>query len=198
MLSVPKRIMDIAEALPEATPICPNALLHVGSRAAVDQGLSRLARDRSLYRICQGVYMRPVASRYGPLPPDTDRAIRNLSELWGETFVASGGSAANRLGLTTQLPMRTVYWTSGRNRHLQFGRLRAQLLHVPTWHLALPERVSGLVVRALIFLGPHAAEDALRQLAFVLSDREIAELLNVRPILPTWMAQCISTVFGDA
>ena len=31
-------------ALPEATPICPAALLHLGKRAAVDQALARLAR----------------------------------------------------------------------------------------------------------------------------------------------------------
>ena len=44
MTSVPTRIMERAEALPEATPICPNALLDLGSRAAVDQALSRPAR----------------------------------------------------------------------------------------------------------------------------------------------------------
>ena len=35
--------MEHAEALPEATPLCPAALLHLGKRAAVDQALSRLA-----------------------------------------------------------------------------------------------------------------------------------------------------------
>ena len=37
MPSLPKRIMEHASGLPEATPICPAALLHLGKRAAVDQ-----------------------------------------------------------------------------------------------------------------------------------------------------------------
>ena len=52
MKSLPQRIMEHAEAMPEATPICPAALLHLGQRAAVGQALSRLARSGRLMRIC--------------------------------------------------------------------------------------------------------------------------------------------------
>ena len=38
--------------MPEATPICPAALLDLGQRAAVGQALSRLARSGRLMRIC--------------------------------------------------------------------------------------------------------------------------------------------------
>ena len=65
MKSLPERIMEHAKALPEATPICPAALLHLGQRAAVGQALSRLARSGRLMRIRQGVYMRPIESRFG-------------------------------------------------------------------------------------------------------------------------------------
>ncbi len=40
MSSLPKRIMAHADGLPEATPLCPGALLHLGKRAAIDQALS--------------------------------------------------------------------------------------------------------------------------------------------------------------
>ena len=43
--SLSQRIMEHAEALPEAVPLCPAALLHLGNRAAVDQALSCLARS---------------------------------------------------------------------------------------------------------------------------------------------------------
>ena len=65
MRGLPKRIMEYAEAHPEATPLCPGALLHLGHRAAIDQALSRLARSGELMRVCQGVYMRPVETRFG-------------------------------------------------------------------------------------------------------------------------------------
>ena len=111
MWGLPKRIMEHAEALPEATPLCPGTLLHLGNRAAVDQALSRLARSGKLMRICQGVYMRPIETRFGIRSPSVGKALAALSALWGETIVPCGGSAANRLGLTAQNPVRMVYLT---------------------------------------------------------------------------------------
>ena len=103
MKSLPERIMEHAEA----TPICPAALLHLGQRAAVGQALSRLARSGRLMRIRQGVYMRPIESRFGRCAPSTEKSLLALSELWGETIVSNGGGAANWLGLTTQNPVRS-------------------------------------------------------------------------------------------
>ena len=87
MKSLPERIMEHAEATPEATPICPAALLHLGQRAAVGQALSRLARSGRLMRIRQGVYMRPIESRFGRCAPGIEKSPQALSELWGETIV---------------------------------------------------------------------------------------------------------------
>ena len=138
MRGLPKRIMEYARALPEATPLCPGALLHLGHRAAVDQALSRLARSGELVRICQGVYMRPVETRFGLRAPRLGKALAALSALWGETIVPCGGAAANRLGLTTQNPVRAVYLTSGPNRRLHFGPSVVELRHAPRWQLAAP------------------------------------------------------------
>ena len=121
MRGLPKRIMEHAKALPEAMPLCPPALLHLGNRAAVDQALWRLGRSGRLMRICQGVYMRPVETRFGIRAPRVSKALTALSKMWGETIVPCGGAAANCLGLTTQNPVRAVYLTSGPNRRLHFG-----------------------------------------------------------------------------
>ena len=73
--------MEHVEALPEATPLCAAALLHLGGRAAVDQALSRLARSGRLMRICQGVYMRPLETRFGLRAPrvSAKRSLRSAS-----------------------------------------------------------------------------------------------------------------------
>jgi len=44
------------------------------------------------------------------------------AKLRGETIAPHGAAAANRLGLTTQVPMRTTYLTSGRSRPLYARR----------------------------------------------------------------------------
>lgn len=192
MSSLPKRIMAHALSLPEATPIRPAGLLHLGKRAAVDQALARLALARRLMRICRGVYMRPVETRFGVVAPRIGWAVEALADLWGETVVPCGGSAANRLGLTTQNPVRDVYLTSGRSRQLHFGRIMVELRHEPSWLLAAPGRKAGDVIRALFFLGPREVEDGLNKLLYKLSRTEIDELAALRAVMPTWMAEPIS------
>ena len=68
MTSVSKRIVAHARSVPEATPICAGALLHIGNRTAVDQALSRLARSGRLMRICQGIYISELAEARATMP----------------------------------------------------------------------------------------------------------------------------------
>lgn len=196
MRDLPKRIMEHAAALPEAAPLCPGALLHLGSRSAVDQALSRLARSGRLMRICQGVYMRPVETRFGSRAPGVKKAVAALSELWGETVVPCGGSAANLLGLTAQMPVRTVYLTSGPSRRLRFGALSVELRHAPRWQLAAPHRKAGNVLRALAWLGPGEIEEGLNAVLPGLSAQELGELSAARATMPAWMAEAVSARVG--
>ncbi len=192
MSSLPKRIMQHAEALPEATPLCPGALLHLGKRAAVDQALSRLARSGRLRRICQGVYMRPIHTRFGPCAPPRKKVLKALSALWGETIAPHGGGAANWLRLTTQNPVRAIYLTSGPSRRLRFGSSVVELRHAPRWQLVSPEGNAGHLIRALAWLGPEEVEDALDAVLPTFSETEMEELSAARAVLPMWMAEPLS------
>lgn len=194
MASLPKRIMEHAEALPEAAPICPGALLHLGNRAAVDQALSRLARRGQLLRVCRGVYMRPIETRFGTRAPSPPKVIAALSALWGETIVPSGGAAANLLRLTTQVPIRMVYLTSGPGRKLRLFALILELRHAPRWQLVAPGRPAGQAVRAMAWLGPYEIEESLEIIKRTLSETDLAELTATRAILPSWMAGPVSTL----
>ena len=198
MPSLPRQIEDYAASLPEGTPLCPSALLHLGTRAAVDQALSRLARRGRLMRICQGVYMRPIETRFGLRSPAMEKVIPALSELWGGVIVPCGGGAANVLGLTTQVPMRLVYLTSGPSRKLWIDGQPVVLRHAPRWQLVAPNRLAGKIVRALAWLGPLEVEDGLERLAPGISEEDLAELASVRAVLPAWLAQPISRLVAHA
>ena len=189
---LPRRIMEHAASLPEATPLCPAALLHLGNRAAVDQALSRLAQSGKLMRICQGIYMRPIETRFGFRAPRVGKALATLSTLWGETIVPCGGAAANCLGLTTQNPVRAVYLTAGPNRRLHFGALTVALRHAPRWQLSAPHRKAGAVIRALAWLGPEEVKDSLEAVLPTLSDEDRKELAAARALMPIWMAEPVS------
>jgi hypothetical protein len=96
-------------------------LLHLGSRTAVDQLLSRLVQRGCLLRAGRGIYVRPIESRFGTRAPSAVKMTEGLANQRGEIIVSHGAAAANALGLTTQVPMRAVYLTSGPSRRLKLG-----------------------------------------------------------------------------
>ena len=197
MESLSKRIMQHARSLAEAAPICAGALLHLGNRAAVDQALSRLARSGNLLRVCQGVYMRPVETQFGTCAPSVSKGVDALADLWGETIVPCGGAAAHVLGLTTQMPVRPVYLTSGPSRRLQFGSLTVELRHAPRWQLVAPNRRAGEVIRAMAWLGPEELLKGLETVLPGLSPQEVSELADARATMPQWMAEQVSKVVAN-
>lgn len=197
MPSLPQLIEKQASDLPEGALLHPKALLHLGSRAAIDQALSRLARSGRLLRVCQGVYVPPVETRFGSRPPAIDRVVSSLSTLWGETIVPCGGAEANALGLTTQVPVRSVYLTSGPSRRLKFGELTVELRHAPRWQLVAPHRPAGGAVRALAWLGPEGVAANLEVVGRRLSRDDIDELAETRAVMPAWIAEPVSALIAS-
>ena len=123
--------------------------------------------------------------------------IASLSALWGETIVPCGGAAANALGLTTQVPVRSVYLTSGPGRRLYLGKLAVELRHAPRWQLAAPHRPAGEVVRALSWLGPDEVEAGLGVIGRKLSAEDLRELAASRAVMPAWMAEPVSAMVAN-
>ena len=197
MPSSPQQIMTYATTLPEGSLLHPKVLLHLGTRAAIDQSLSRLAKKGRLMRVCHGIYVCPVETRFGPRPPAVEKIVSSLSALWGETIVPCGGAAANALGLTTQMPVQSVYLTSGPNRKLTLGELTVGLRHAPRWQLAAPYRPAGEAVRALSWLGPDEVAASLEVIGRKLSPEDLEELAALRPIMPTWIAEPASALVAD-
>jgi hypothetical protein len=196
MQRLTEEILEHSRTVPEGALLTAKGLLHLGQRAAVDQALSRLARRGKLLRAGRGLYVRPVESRFGARAPTTEKVVAGLAELRGETVASHGAAAANALGLTSQVPVRSVYLTSGPSRTLRLGRQSVEMRHAPAWQLVLAGRPAGEILRALAWLGPSKAEGALVTLRRTLPASDLQALAKAAPLLPTWLAQQVSQSFA--
>jgi len=198
MESLANAIMNQVAKAPEGVPVAAKELLHLGTRVSVDQTLSRLARRGNLIRVGRGLYVRPIEGRFGVRPPETIKVVQALVEQRGESIVPHGAASANELGLTTQVPVREVYLTSGPSRKLMLGKQVVELRHAPAWQLALPGRRAGGVIRALAWMGPEHAGSAIEAIRSQLTDSERKAIVELRRLLPTWMAQQVSKLATNA
>jgi Family of unknown function (DUF6088) len=138
--------------------------------------------------------VRPVETRFGARAPSVPAVLEALAATTGETIAVHGAAAANSLGLTTQVPVRQVYLTSGPSRRLHFGAQTVELQHAPRWQLSLAGRPAGDAIRALAWLGQGQSRAMTSKLGRALSAQTLKELSAARGRLPTWMAQQIGTL----
>lgn len=188
------RILESAQALPEGGILSPKEFLHWGQRASVDQTFTRLVKEGQLLRAGRGLYTLPREGRFGIRPPAPEKLLVALAQKTGEQIVSHGAAAANRLGLTTQVPLREIFLTSGRSRTLRFGARILELRHAPSWQLYFGEEPEGALIRALYCLGAERTEELLPSLRELLVDKGIRweRLAQVRLMLPDWLSKTVS------
>lgn len=171
----------------------------LGSRAAVDQALSRLARSGVLRRITRGLYERPrIHPTLGPLLPSVDAAARALAKRNRWHLQVAGGYAANLLGLTDQVPVRTVYLTDGRSHVVRFGNQELVFRHTTPRNMATAGRISGLVIQALRYVKRSRVDarvvDRLRA-RFTRTDRSV--LRRDASLAPAWIGEILRNLASD-
>ena len=138
----------------------------------------------------RGVFTRPQQSRYGPVPPGVFELA--LAKANGAPIEIHGAEAARRLGLSTQTQVRPVYYTSGRSKTFQFGKLTVTLHHVSPRKLIAPGTTVGLVVSALWYLGKEeVTTEVLSKIKAKLSAEDFAALKAAAPKMPIWMSDAL-------
>jgi len=192
MQTVAENILNEAKTLPEGALISAKEFLHLGTRAAVDQALARLKQREELMPLYRGVYVRPVKTRFGMRAPAPEKVVEAIAATRAETVVPHGAAAANALGLTTQVPTKLVYLTSGKSRTFKLGAQAVEMRHAPQWMLLPSHPQAGQAVRALTWLGEHRAPEALAALKQKIPQLAFNELAALRPALPEWLSKSIT------
>ncbi|MBX7257529.1 MAG: type IV toxin-antitoxin system AbiEi family antitoxin domain-containing protein [Candidatus Hydrogenedentes bacterium] len=188
-MSTIESIRAEAMGLPVGQPATSRMFLHFGSRAAVDQALSRLVKEGALVRPARGVYMRPVKNAYvGDVPPEPERIAEVIARETGSVIQVHGAEAARRMGLSTQVPMRPVFYTSGPTRNVRLGRMNVLLKRISPRKLALTGRPAGVALTALWYLGKNAVDiRSVERIRERLGSEEFAVLKSASSVMPGWM-----------
>ena len=114
------------------------------------------------------------------LPPDLSKVLAAITRLTGKIFQYDGGYCANRLGLSTQVPLYHVLHTSGSSRRFKLAGLDVVLNHTDDQRLLqYPLQKVGMAISALYYLGPNVVDDKIiKAIKDQLSPEEYAKLLS--------------------
>ncbi len=179
----------------------PKDFLGLGSREAVDQALSRLAKAGQLRRVGHGLYDMPRISDVlkRPAPVDWDAAIAALRRRDGVRIIPDGLMAASQIGLTTAVPAKASYLTDGSTRTLKIDGRTVRFRHASPSVMQWAGRPSAPVAQALRWLGPGKATDRqiISTLRRRLPDHVKRDLVKNSMGLPGWALPLVRSIAAD-
>jgi len=117
-----------------------------------------------------------------------------LARETGSQVQITGAQAANALGLSTQVPAKTIYLTDGPSRRVVLGKRIVDLRHASPKHLIAPGSSAGTVVQALRHVGPDRAVDVAAIAARRLSEKDKRTLASSVLQAPAWMRPSLASI----
>jgi hypothetical protein len=177
----------------------PTAFADLGSSGAVWTALSRIHQRGLIRRLSRGLYDYPrTHPQLGLLAPDPDAVAKALARRHATRIQPSGAYAANLLGLSEQVPARIVYLTDGASRRVRLGRQEIVLRRTTPKRMAAADRLSGMVIQALKFLGrERVTPQHVAMLRSKLTREQKRQLLKDRLYAPAWMHRWLLDAAGQ-
>ena len=171
-----------------------------GSGDSIRQALSRLCKDEFIIRLSNGIYLYPKTSkRIGVVYPSIEDIAKAIAKKEKARLIPTGIYALNKLGLSTQVPMKVVFLTDGAARIIKVGK-KATIRFKKTVakHLAFKGIITTLVIFALKEIGKGKATDVeLQKIAKALSKEKRENITYDATIAPEWIANIMLKIIKD-
>ena len=101
----------------------PSDFKELGTSTAIRKALSRNVATGKIARMCQGIYVVPKYDKVlGKVLPSLEELAEILAQKEHVLIKPSGQYALNKVGLSTQVPMRQVYLTTGHSKKILVGK----------------------------------------------------------------------------
>jgi len=194
--STPNAILKRIRAMHRGAVFTPRQFANLGTRAAIDQALSRLHRSGQIRRLTRGVYEFPkIHPKIGVLSPSLEGVAKAVAQRTGSRISVSGAKAANLLGLSTQVPMQNVFWTEGPSRTIRIGNQTVTLKHVAPSKMIGAGTEAGMVIQAIRSLGERGIHEVpLNTLATQLPRPIKKAVRRLAPAAPAWSQTVLNQI----
>lgn len=181
-------------SIPRGKPFAIRSIDGNASYANVRQVLSRLVKAGKIMRATRGIYVRPKeVPHLGKVLPSSEEIIKAIINQTGEVIAVHGAEAVHRLNLSTQVPMQSIFYTTGNTRRIKVGKLEITLKHVSPSKLVKPGTATCLVVSALWYLGKNQVNsEIIAKIKQRLKPEEFSELFKHSEQMPAWMVEALN------
>ena len=183
--------------LQKGTILFVENFLDYGNTENIKKALLRLKEKGMLVRIAFGIYLYPkIDSELGVLYPSVEEIANAIARRDKARIIPTGVQALNKLGLSTQVPLKAVYLTDGAARVVKIGNRSITFKKASPKNLMAKGEISGLVIQALKSIGKEKLEeDMLAKVKSMLKNETKENILHDAKLAPAWINKILmSTV----
>jgi hypothetical protein len=169
----------------------------LGKTTSVAWCLYRLKERKVIRPLLKGIYDFPRFSELlqEEIAPDIEMVARAIARKFQWHIQISGNAALNYLGLSTQIPMRTIYFSDGPNRSYEiFGRT-IEFKHVSLKETKFSYVKSEIIVQALKELGEdQITDEVIATIGNQLPESERKRILKDTRFITDWIHDKIKLI----
>lgn len=163
-----------------------------GSEETIRKILYEATLTGELEKAGHGIYIKPKISRFGYVPVPLEKIARKIAERDKCEILPAGNTAANLIGLSSQVPMNLSYITTGSTRTIKIGKRKISFRHASPKNFAAKGIVIPLLIQGLREIGEEnittADNEAVKRFIDNQKDPFLQEDLE---LAPTWMQKII-------
>lgn len=146
-------VFRIINDSPEHTVFFLGDFAAITSLETIRKVLAQACEAKILSRVAHGIYVKPMKSRFGDVPVPVENIANAVAQRDHVEILPSGSTAANILGLSTQIPMVLSYITTSSSRTINMGNRALLFRHAAPRNFAYKGSSVPLVVQAFKELG---------------------------------------------
>jgi len=164
-----------------------------GSAETIRRTLNRLVESGEIDRVAPGIFVRPQIDKIiGKITPKIEDIASAIARRDKAKIVPTGDYALNRLGLSTQVPMKIVYLTDGSARKVKIGNYTINFIRTSPKNVAAIGKISRLAIQALKSIGKkNISLKEIERIQNVLMKEKVSHLEHDLRIAPAWIKEII-------
>ena len=186
------------EALPEDTVLFRSDFPEYHSEF-VGGTLAGLTQEGLLVKLAQGIYAKPRRSRFGFVLPSVDKIAQAIAARDNAEVLPSGMTALNVLGLSTQVPMKYSYLTTGSERTIKLENQEIRLKRGVPKNFCYKTKLIALLVQALKALKQqNVGQEEIQTIRSLISkEPDKTTLAKDVDMMPIWMKRIVKPMLLD-
>lgn len=195
-MQISKRIEERIKNAPFGEAFIISDFTDITNYDTARKTLARLEADKLITKITRGLYYKPKYSKLlnEPIAPNINIVAEAIARNYEWSITPSGENALNLLGISTQVPARYSYISSGPYRTYEIGDIELEFLHRTDKDLNGKSYKTRMIIQAIKSIGQKRIDEYIHDFKSKLTSDDLECLLKESQRTTAWVYTAIKKI----